>query len=76
MSESATDRVRAALASGQAPARKDWSHWLRESLGMSKARAEKYAAAFVRAGLVVDDPPANPEAFAAARNLLDVVARG
>lgn len=73
MSETATDRVRAALAAGQAPARKDWSHYLRESLGMSKSRSERYAACFARAGLVEDVAPADAETIAAAERLLKLV---
>lgn len=70
---SSTDRVRAALAAGQAPSRKDWSHFLRESLGLSKSKAEAYASCFARAGLV-EEPQPSTDALAAAKKLLEHVA--
>jgi hypothetical protein len=73
VSESATERVRAALAAGQAPTRKDWSHYLRESLGLSKSRAEHYTVPFVQAGLVQDEPT-EPDTLTAAKAFLDRVA--
>lgn len=42
--ESATDRVRAALAAGQAPARKDVEHSLREMWGARTRQARRFAA--------------------------------
>ncbi|MGE0582869.1 MAG: hypothetical protein AB7P31_12160 [Steroidobacteraceae bacterium] len=70
---SSTERVRAALAASRAPSRKDWSHFLRESLGLSKAKAEAYAACFARAGLV-EEPQPSVDALAAAKKLLEHVA--
>lgn len=69
----ATDRVRAALTAGRAPARKDWSRFLRETLGLSKSRAEAYTACFVRSGLV-DESEASVDALSAAKKLLERVA--
>lgn len=72
MSE-ATERVRMALLAGQLPARKDWSHFLRDQLGISKSRAEAFAAQFVKAGLIEDVAPADAETIAAAERLLKLI---
>lgn len=55
MSESATDRVRACLAAGQAPTRKDIEHSMREAWGLSARKARALAAALTPVLGAVDD---------------------
>lgn len=52
--QTATDRVRAALATRQSPARKDVEHALRETFGVSARIAKRFASEGYKA-LGVDD---------------------
>jgi hypothetical protein len=47
--ESAAERVRAAIAKGASPSRRDLEHALRESLGLSARQAKRFSAVGARA---------------------------
>lgn len=49
MPSTATERVRAAIIAGKAPARKDVEHALRATLGLSARQAKRFASEGCRA---------------------------